>query len=306
LKNFDLLRIVVCMKWLIVVSQSSLPSVEDITAALRRHRAEYTVWNVGCGASDIVDSVASATHAIVLEAHETLSYGIPHFFTGYLVGKNVPLFFTGSLPSEVRMLTEIRAPFDSVSALIKAINADFPSFVAREKKQSARDALLEEGVPFSPDFFAFHIAANNARLCRLFAAAGLDVNSRDAAGTPMLCMAARHNRKELLEWLLAEGADVNAVSKDRGYTAVMDAVWSASTAIVKILVTKNPDLNVISRDGQPALVLAVGTGNEEICRLLVENGADPTIKDAMGLSAVEYARLFKKPAITAMLEKYVK
>jgi hypothetical protein len=294
------------MKWLIVASQSSLPSVESIVETLQKHKVEYAVWDVGRGAPDIAEKVSSATHAIVLDAHETLSHGIPHFFVGYLTGKNVPLFFTGTLLSEVRMLTEIRAPFDSIPALIKAVDADFPSFAAQEKKQAARDTLLKEGVPFSPDFFAFHIAANNGRLCRLFVAAGLDANSRDAAGTPMLCMAARHNRKELLEWLLAEGADVNAVSKDRGYTAVMDAVWKTNTAIVKILMTKNPDLSVISRDGQSVLVLAVGTGNTEICRLLAENGADPTIRDAMGMSAVEYARLFKKPAIAAMLEKYAK
>jgi ankyrin repeat protein len=156
----------------------------------------------------------------------------------------------------------------------------------------------------TPDFFAFHIAANHERLCKLFVEAGLDVNYRDAAGTPMLSMAARNNRKELLEWLLATGADIDAVSKDRGYSAVMDAVWKSNTAIVKILVEKKANLNFISRDGQSVLVLAVGTGNEEICRLLVENGADPSIKDSMGMSAVEYARLFKKESLAALLEKH--
>jgi hypothetical protein len=294
------------MKWLVVVAKNNPASVGRITDALQKYKVECIVWNVGHIAPDIERHAVSATHVIVLDAQESLAHRIPHFFTGYFIGKKIPLFFTGALPPEVYTPYNNTPPFDSIDALIEAIHAGFPAFAAEEKKQIAHDALFNEGVPFTPDFFAFHIAANHERICRLFTAAGIDVNCRDAAGTPMLCMAARHNRKELLEWLLAEGADVNAVSKDRGYTAVMDAVWKMNTAIVKILLAKKPDLNVISRDGQSALVLAVGTGSEEICRLLAENGADPAVKDALGMSAVEYARLFKKDSIAAALEKYAK
>jgi hypothetical protein len=297
------------MKWLIVADTDSARAVSVIQDALKRHKATSVVWNVDTKRDDAdndTQNALNATHAIVLNAHSVLADSTVLFFTGYLTGKQVPLFFTGALPPGIYHSPQNHRPFACTDALLDAIKQDFPQYIAEEKKQIAHNMLFKEGVPFTPDFFAFHIAANHERLCRLFVAAGLDVNCRDAAGTPMLCMAARHNRKELLEWLIVQGADINAVSKDRGYTAVMDAVWKTNTAIIKTLVEKKADLNTISRDGQSVLVLAVGTGNEEICRLLAENGADPNVKDAMGMSAIQYAHLFKKDAIAAVLEKYAK
>jgi hypothetical protein len=294
------------MKWLIVAPKNCADAVAVIQKALMEHNAPSVVWNVGDEASVQTQDAVDATHAIVLDAQAALACRAALFFAGYFTGKQVPLFYTGSLPREIYCPPQNRLPFADTGALMQAIAHDFPQYIAEEKKQIAHNTLFKEGVPFTPDFFAFHIAANHERLCKLFVEAGLDVNSRDAAGTPMLSMAARHNRKELLEWLIANGADINAASKDRGYTAIMDAVWKTNTAIVKTLVEKKADLNTISRDGQSVLVLAVGTGNEEICRLLADNGADPCVKDAMGMSAVQYARLFKKDAIAAVLEKYVK
>ena len=101
---------------------------------------------------------------------------------------------------------------------------------------------------------------------------------------------------------MALGADINAVSKDRGYSAVMDAVWKSNTEIVEFLVERGANLSYISRDGQPVLVLAVGTGNEKVCRILTEYGADPFMCDAMGMSALSYAKLFKKESLVPIFE----
>ena len=49
-----------------------------------------------------------------------------------------------------------------------------------------------------------------------------------------------------------------------------------------------------------------GTGKFEICQLLAESGADPDIKDQMGMSAYEYAKLFGKKDILEVLQKYHK
>ena len=54
------------------------------------------------------------------------------------------------------------------------------------------------------------------------------------------------------------------------------------------------------------IVLEVGVEESELCRVVVVNGADVDIPDAMGMSAYAYASLFKKEAILALLEKYHK
>ena len=75
-----------------------------------------------------------------------------------------------------------------------------------------------------------------------------------------------------------------------------------NTEIVERLVKEGADLTKISRDGQPILVLAVGTNNETVCKVLAENGADPRICDAMGISALSYAKLFKKDNLVKIFE----
>ena len=118
---------------------------------------------------------------------------------------------------------------------------------------------FEKGIPFNPDCFSFQIAKNNLEICELFVKAGMDVNERDSAGTPLLCDAARNGKKDMVQWLLEKGAEIDAVSQDRGYSAVMDAVWKSNKEIVELLVNKGANLNFVSRDGQTALILATGS-----------------------------------------------
>ena len=128
----------------------------------------------------------------------------------------------------------------------------------------------------------------------------------DKDGTPMLNIACRSDNLSAVKWLLNHGAELNGVSKDRGYTAIMDAVWRGNEDITKFLIRKGAELNTISKEGQTMLILAVGADKTEIVRMLAENGADPDIQDGMGMSAYGYAQLFKKEEILSILEKYHK
>lgn len=122
----------------------------------------------------------------------------------------------------------------------------------------------------------------------------------------MLNIACRSDNLDAVKWIVELGADINAVSEDRGYTALMDAVWRGNKEITEYLISQKAELNTISKEGQTNLVLAVGADKTEIVQLLAENGADPDIADAMGMSAYGYAQLFKKDNILAILEKYHK
>ena len=97
-----------------------------------------------------------------------------------------------------------------------------------------------------------------------------------------------------------------AISEDRGYTAVMDAVWRGNEKITRYLIEKGAELNTINKEGQTNLVLAVGANRENIVKLLAENGADPDVKDMMGMSAYNYATLFKKQKLVDILKPYHK
>lgn len=186
------------------------------------------------------------------------------------------------------------------------ISKKYKTLVKQDNLNSAKKALFNKGIPFTPDCFASSIAKNKTEICNLFISAGIDINSRDDLGTPMLNVAVRNDNEELTKMLLDCGADINAVSKDRGYTAVMDAVWKGNKDITKLLIESGAELNTISKEGQSNLVLAVGANNIAICKMLAENGADPDIKDQMGMSAFNYATLFKKEKILEILTPYHK
>ena len=83
----------------------------------------------------------------------------------------------------------------------------------------------------------------------------------------------------------------------------MDAVWKGNKEITSLLVKAGADVNVISKEGQTMIILAVGSENLEICKILCDAGADVDISDQMGMSAYGYASLFKKEKILEILEK---
>ena len=84
----------------------------------------------------------------------------------------------------------------------------------------------------------------------------------------------------------------------------MDAVWRKNYEITEYLIEAGADLSVVSSDGQPILVLAVGNGDARLVDLLLKNGANADLKDSMGMSAREYANLFKKNGIDKLMLKY--
>ena len=104
-----------------------------------------------------------------------------------------------------------------------------------------------------------------------------------------------------------EAALYAGLSKAKGeYTAVMDAVWRGNEKITKYRISKGADLNTINKEGQNNLMLAVGANRESLVKLLAENGADPDVKDMMGMSAYNYAVLFKKQKLVEILTPYHK
>ena len=170
----------------------------------------------------------------------------------------------------------------------------------------AKQKLLNRGIPYTADCFGTYIAKNKSEIVHEFLEAGMSINSRDDLGTPMLNIACRNDNFEFVEMILDLGAEINAVSEDRGYTAVMDAVWRGNEKITKYLISKGADLNTINKEGQNNLILAVGANRESLVKLLVENGADPDVKDQMGMSAYNYAVLFKKQRLVDIIKPYHK
>jgi ankyrin repeat protein len=74
--------------------------------------------------------------------------------------------------------------------------------------------------------------------------------------------------------------------------------------MAEILLEAGADVNLKTKDGQSALVIAAAAGDESCVELLLKAGADPDDTDALGASARKYAALFHNEAIVNLFNTY--
>lgn len=299
------------MNWIIIASDKFKKESEELANFFTKKNYVPSLYYISDSSIDSPERFYVDLHRVshcVFISDGTVPVN-PHLFyaTGYLNGASLPVFVTGldRNDDEKKILPNFHF-YNNSEELIKDIESNFPKYIAEEEQKKAHKKLFEMGIPFTPDCFSTYIAKEDEEICNLFYEAGMSVNVRDAAGTPMLCIAARSGRKDMIEWLVDRGAEIDAISQDRGYSAVMDAVWKSSLDIVDKLIKLGANLNFVSNDGQTALIVATGASNPRICELLVKNGADPNFKDRMGMSSLDYARLFKKTILIPLYEEYSK
>lgn len=72
-------------------------------------------------------------------------------------------------------------------------------------------------------------------------------------------------------------------------TSLTNAVTSGDEETVVALLSSGADVNQTTGGGQTALILAVIFGHTNLVRLLVNAGADPQLRDNLGLNAIEWA-----------------
>jgi len=83
-------------------------------------------------------------------------------------------------------------------------------------------------------------------------------------------------RKDMVQLLLKEGADVNIAGSSTG-TALMEAAYGECKEIMQLLLENGADPHIVHGEYGTALNIAVHRGNTEIMQLLLRRGADPNI-----------------------------
>ena len=119
-----------------------------------------------------------------------------------------------------------------------------------------------------------------------------------------LGLAAFFRRPEVVDFLIAKGADVKAVAKNAmQVTALHSAVADGGhSRIAKALVAAGADVNVKQRHGWTPLHGAAHSGDREVVELLLAHGADPDVKHQEGKTALDLAREKGHADVVALLE----
>ncbi len=121
-----------------------------------------------------------------------------------------------------------------------------------------------------------------------FLKSGVDVDAADSSGWTALMYAATSEHPESLQLLLASGANPNHKSLN-GDTALMASAISRS--FDEDLAHAGADLNAKNSVGITALMILAAAGETDEVRDALKAGADATLKDARGRTALDHLRL---------------
>lgn len=133
---------------------------------------------------------------------------------------------------------------------------------------------------------------------------GGDVNARNQLDNTALVAATISDRKNIVIYLLAKGADVN-YPKQSG-TALYQAASPTKIAIAKILLSVhniNPDIATMT--GVTPLHKAIECHNNELVKLLIEKGANRYIKDIKGKTPMDYANQCNNSQAKELLTSFI-
>ena len=106
--------------------------------------------------------------------------------------------------------------------------------------------------------------------------------------------------------LIREGGDVNVADSD-GNTALWVATTESDVSVVRALLEAGADPNVQSRTpgGYTPLHMAASNGLIEAAEVLLQHGADVTIRNSQGQTALDVANK-KWPAMRDLLARHVR
>ncbi|CAI8010571.1 Protein fem-1 homolog C [Geodia barretti] len=102
-----------------------------------------------------------------------------------------------------------------------------------------------------------------------------DVNfvTEGRAGRPALNAACSRGHYEVAEYLLDQGASVNATDGEQ-FSALHEATFNGHPRVAKLLIERGADIEKNSNDGSTALMVASAGGDVETVKLLLERRAN--------------------------------
>lgn len=126
-----------------------------------------------------------------------------------------------------------------------------------------------------------------------------DVRRRNRAGETPLMMAALKGQPYLCERLIGLGAELD----HPGWTPLHYAASGGEPRVVDLLLaTGRVRVDAESPNGTTPLMMAAGYGSEDAVKLLLQAGAGPERRNALGLDAADFARRAGKDKLADAFE----
>jgi len=181
---------------------------------------------------------------------------------------------------------------------------------ARQRKDKVAALLLEKGADpnLSSDGTTPLIAAvtrDSVPTIDVLLNHGAKLEEPGPEGYRPLSMAIADSRYDAAKALIEHGANINAASGEDGLTPLMVAAAQTGPAegarflpgstrpidIAKLLVEKGANVNAQAKNGMTPLMIAATHNSPPMIGLLMDAGANPELKNALGQTATEVAKI---------------
>ncbi|WP_176025981.1 ankyrin repeat domain-containing protein [Robbsia andropogonis] len=173
--------------------------------------------------------------------------------------------------------------FDDASAVQRALQSGFnpnttdaqgmPLLVlaAREKSDKVTEALLADS--------------------------RTDVEKTDSAGENAMMLAAIVKDASIVRMLIAKGAKVDKP----GWTPLHYAASTGDDTIVTMLLDAHANVDARSPNDTTPLMMAARGGYASTIQLLIKRGANPLVKNQLGMTALDFGKRYSEPDSVKLL-----
>lgn len=128
----------------------------------------------------------------------------------------------------------------------------------------------------------------------------MQVNIQSKDGSTALIAAAIKGQVDVATFLIAHGADIDAVHSD-GWTALIACADEGCFELAKILLAAGAELDVVDKEDWTALRSASQKGHYNIVKHLLDAGVDVTTPDKQGWTALHVAAGYGRVALIPLL-----
>jgi ankyrin repeat protein len=129
-----------------------------------------------------------------------------------------------------------------------------------------------------------------------------NVEARTPQDESVLMLAALQGLTDLCVQLIAKGADVNKP----GWAPLHYAATHGHLAVMNLLLDNHAYIDAASPNGTTPLMMAASYGTPSAAKLLLEAGADPTIRNEQGLSALDFAQHAERAESASIIAAFIR
>lgn len=130
----------------------------------------------------------------------------------------------------------------------------------------------------------------------------IDLNLLNGNGESPLMLAALKGELDLVEKMVKKGADVNKT----GWTALHYAASNGHSAVIRLLLENYAYIDAESPNGSTPLMMASMYGSPESVKLLLDEGADPLLKNQQNMTALQFAQRGQRVDAIELLSQAVR